>query len=313
MNNSQRYIFGIYQINLVIQETFDYFLPLQADDKRVRKYLLRRKILFDLLQEGKPFADFCKNNIDKSIGKEETIKDFRNYIDEFYRDVYSEQAKIIQIRKNDQGNHYLFVDDSSTTKLLQYVVTIRERLNMIISGFLDTLKKQGNLEDEFYQLCRADERLYRATCMKVCAMVINTRFAQYNNAVNVEMQSHPGVDKSYLDNNVPSVKLLNVEMNRLVKLNRVVIENSSVKDKEFKQALALHEDCLQFFSGQKKLDKYNFGNGIGKPKTTEDFYKGFASIFNSILHDANTEFAKIFVKVYNDVVEFEKVLFTSSK
>lgn len=299
MNHELRYLFGIYQISLVLRETLEYFFP-QDDENSVKKYYSRRNILNEMLKEGTPFRLFCKSNGDKMDKLLENIQNFT-------KDVYSPESTIITVRNNN-GKEQIYVEDSLYINLLDYIVGIRENFNQVISGFVNQIDQDGKMEPDFKKLMTVDERFYRAFVLKVCAISINSKFKEYNAAINDFFNSNKEfkgqIDKANED---PSVKFIARELSRIIELTNFVIKHSNETDVAFTSAVKNYQDAIQCFFGKVKFSEFEFLNNV-KPENDEDFFKKFANIFTPILVDSHNTFGELFIRVFNDLNAFENAI-----
>lgn len=309
MNASERYIFAIYEIALEVRETLTYFVNIPDQPHTYEKYQIRKNIISTMMAEGTPFDLFCKSNNNPETGVK-IGDEIRAKLKSFYEDVYSENSNIITVRKED-NNNVIHVEESLYMNLIDYIIGIRETFNDILAGYKQTLIKEGKLEDEFKDMLKYDERYYRAFCLRVLAMMLNTKFIEYNNSINDFLKSTRGATLEDAKKD-PSVIFVSKEIEKLFGFVNFVINHSHEEDEAFKNACNLYKNALNVFTGAVKAEDFEFANG-SKPANIKEFFQKFASIFAEIITYSQNEFMKNFIKVYNSIVAYEQELKNTPK
>lgn len=301
MNLSERYIFGIYEISIVLRETLEYFVNPPKEGFSVHKYLIRRDILKRMTAENTPFSNFCKNN-------GETGAKIKEQVNNFYNDVYAENSRIVTLVHAEDGTQTLRVEESLFMDLIDYIAGIHETLTDILNGFRQSLKPTKDLEDDFIRMLDLDDRFYRSLVLRIMAMLLNTKFIQFNNAVKNFYDANRDIDpksgKAFED---PSVKFIAKEMERLFGIANFIVNHSKEHDDEFMAAQKKFTEGFKVYTGELKFSDYELLNGV-KPQDMRQFFVEYTNIFSPIISKAHDEYSGLFTKTYNELIEFEKDL-----
>ncbi len=292
MNNSERYVFAVYEIALEVRETLTYFITAPGQNHDYEKYVIRGNIIRSMTQPKTPFDLWCEQNGD--IGKQ-----VREKVTNFYNDVYGDDSRIIKTRE-ENGKKFVYVEDALYMDLIDYIIGIRETFNDILNGFLRQLGNDKTLEPDFEKMIKMDERYFRAFAFRTLAVLTNTKFMEFNKAIREYLQANPQmkIEDAMKD---PSVSFISNEMSKLFNLAHFLVQHSKETDEEFVNAQNKYIESLKIFTGENKVEDINKA------------FQEFANIFNEILSKSQEEFLKVFSQVFEEVRKFEENLKKSTE
>lgn len=311
MNEQSRYVMAIYELGVIIRDTLEYVLPANDKEKgyNLDIYKQRKNMFSHLIEEKSPFALFCQNN-SKQPSKEDaslTIGEkISKQVHELYDDVYGEDSRIVKVE-----NDKVVVESSLLLQLVDYIIGLHETISDICLGFITTFKKEGSLEPELEELVKTDDPFYRSVAFRAVASLFNVKFAEYNNAVRTyiaQEKEKTGVDPSTqpgFDPKVdPSCAFISNEMNRVVGFFSFLRAHNKSTDVIFLDSIRRMEDSFHFFDGSRKIPE---GSNMGQ------VMQAFESIFLPLIPGYRDAWLRIFNKVHNDLVEFEKKVIEQNK
>ena len=248
MNNETRYALAFYNVTLIIRDCLEYAIP--NAKLSVENYNNRKVMLAHLLEDKSPIQYFCDNN-------GETGAKIRTQVHEFFDDVFGEDSRIVKI-DHDQ----VFVEQSLTIQLLDYIIGLHETFSDICRGFKNQFEKDGTLEEDYVKLLDASDRFYRSLAIRTILVNTNIKFTEFNNAVKsyVEMTiKSTGVDpRTKPDFNPavdPSVKFITKEMNQLIGFFNFVRQHNKCAeyDPQFTSLIEECENKIHLYDGTRKL------------------------------------------------------------
>lgn len=286
MNESERYVFAIYQIAMEVRETLSYFLVAEGQRHEYKRYETRGNVIKTMIAPQTPFDLWCTQN--GEMGEK-----VREKVTNFYNEIYGPEATILKVRE-ENGEKYIYVEEALYNDFIDQCVGIKETFNDILRGFINYLKEQNQLEDDFERMLKLDERYYRSFAFKVLSILINTKFMEFNKACRDYVNANRDNPDGYKDD--PSVQFVGRELSQLFNLAGFVAQHSIEQDQEFKDTMNQYLESFKVFTGETKVDNL------------QEFFKTFSDIFNKLLIESQTSYMRVFQNVYNELVEFEKNL-----
>lgn len=227
MNNTSRFIMGIYQVSIMIRDSLEYLQ--NRDNFDVKVYNQRKAYIEHGLVEEAPLAKFLANN-------GETGEKIKKNLNEFFDAVYGPESTIVSI----DGDR-LVVDKAQSIKLLDYIVGLHETLFDIEKGFIAQAKKDNVFEQDIEDLIKFDEKYFRAIlCINLVDM-IHAQFLEFNKAMR-ESNGQTGPQTNYILN----------EIKKLVGLLKFQSEHANKEDEDFAKAYDSTFTMLKYMEGSEK-------------------------------------------------------------
>lgn len=237
VNNYIRYPFGILEVATIIRYTLDYFID---GAHPVDSYYSRKETLLQLTGPKSPFFNFCKQNglgfVKNEKGEkvpasgQKAVNNMNALIDFCYSD-NSHWLRVI--------DNKIIIDTSYYVRALELIIGVRETLNDIINNIIKNTPVH-EMNSEFIQLIKDEERSSRAIELRVVSTQLNTTFFAFQNAVKDYIKRlttpecpNPAKAPGFKMTNDPKVALYNSEMGRLFGYMNFLISHSQETDQEF--------------------------------------------------------------------------------
>ena len=232
MNDTTRFMMGIYQVSLMIRDTLEYVQGRPEHD--VNFYTQRRDQIRHGLEEHSPLSSFCERNGEAGAKIRENIENFFNF-------AYGDEAEYITIE-----NGKLIVDHARDLQALDYIIGLRETLIDIIKQFIIKAREDGVLEDSFANLIDLDEKFYRVLSSTIIFDKTHGLFLEFNKAMR-DNGGKPSPQSNFVIN----------DMKTLVGYCKFVSDHADKADTEFADLFAKHFTCLEYMEGSKQLPDNN--------------------------------------------------------
>ena len=245
MNDTTRFMMGIYQVSLMIRDTLEYVQGRPEHD--LNFYYQRRDQIKHGLENNSPLSSFCGRNGENGA----KIKD---NINKFFEYVYGEESEYITIE-----NEKVIVDHNRDLQVLDYIVGLKETLSDILKQFVARAKEDGNLEDSFEKLMNLDERFYRILAETIIFDKTHEAFLEFNKAMH-ETKGQPSPQSNFVVN----------DMKTLVGYAKFVSEHANKEDEEFASLFQAHFTCLEYIEGSRELP-----NNTGLKGAIEDVHNNY--------------------------------------
>ncbi len=279
MNQTSYYVFGIYQLNLLLRDSLEYMVPNRQFN--LEMYEKRKEGLLALTQENSPLGRFLLQNKEKA----ETIKtSFNNFIEQ----VYSENATIVRKIDNsievDRALHLQFYE--MTTGLFQ---TIQD----ILFGYINHAKKENQYEAAIEKAIYSNEIYFRSLSYFAISLDIVEKFNEYQTAFR-ESKGQPS----------PASNFINEEIGKLIGILGFHKKHSKVVDVPYNEMVDKVNVLIETIAGKRKL-----AEGVKFP----DLFAQTREVTLNQLQKSEVDFKTDFAPVLKDYVELTKKITASQK
>lgn len=230
MTTVTAYIFGIYQLSMMVRDVIGYVAP-QGEKKFSKDAYERRSKTFDLLSgEGSPFAHFISINKDKS---EKLIAN----LDEFKKEIYSSDSPIFRI-----VDEQVEVDAGQHLRVYDMTIGIYQTFSDILKGYLQFGEQNPEFDKRVATLIKADEYYFRSLAHFALVNDLFKLFREYSDARNR--------DKSE-DN--PVAKFINEDIKKVIGFISFLEKHNTVKNVTYKLMTDNVKAFIENMSGQREL------------------------------------------------------------
>jgi hypothetical protein len=230
MTTITAYIFGIYQLSMMVRDVLGYVAP--QGEKKFSKYAYeRRSKTFELLSgEGSPFAHFVSINKDKS---EKLVGN----LSEFQKDIYSSESLIFRV-----VGDFVEVDASQHLRVYDMTIGIYQTFSDILKGYLQFGEQNPEFDKRVATLIREDEYYFRSLAHFALVNDLFKLFKEYSDARNR--------DKS--DDN-PVAKFINEDIKKVVGFINFLDKHNTIKNVTYKLMTDNVKAFIENMSGQREL------------------------------------------------------------
>lgn len=230
MTTITAYIFGIYQLSMMIRDVLGYVAP-QGEKKFSKDAYERRSKTFELLSgEGSPFAHFISINKDKS---EKLVGN----LSEFQKDIYSSESLIFRV-----VGDFVEVDASQHLRVYDMTIGIYQTFSDILKGYLQFGEQNPEFDKRVATLIREDEYYFRSLAHFALVNDLFKLFKEYSDARNR--------DKS--DDN-PVAKFINEDIKKIVGFINFLEKHNTIKNVTYKLMTDNVKAFIENMSGQREL------------------------------------------------------------
>lgn len=230
MTTITAYIFGIYQLSMMVRDVLGYIAP-QGEKKFSKDAYERRSKTFELLSgEGSPFAHFISINKDKS---EKLVGN----LTEFQKDIYSSESQIFRVVCD-----FVEVDASQHLRVYDMTIGIYQTFSDILKGYLQFGEQNPEFDKRVATLIREDEYYFRSLAHFALVNDLFKLFKEYSDARNR--------DKS--DDN-PVAKFINEDIKKVVGFINFLEKHNTVKNVTYKLMTDNTKAFIENMSGQREL------------------------------------------------------------
>lgn len=272
MNQTSYFVFGIFQLNLLLRDSMEYMVPNRQFS--VEMYDKRKEGFTALTAENSPFGRFLAMNQEKAPKIRES---FSNFIDLVYSDNASIVRKIDDKIEVDKGLHLQFYE--MTAGLYQ---TIED----ILYGYLAHAQKENQYEESLAKAILANEVYFRSLSYFAITIDIVEKFNEFQTAFR-ESKGQPS----------PASNFINEEIGKLVGILGFHKKHSKVKDVAFHDMVDKVNALLETIGGKRQLPE-----GMKFP----DLFKATREVTLNQLQKSETEFKAFFGPILNDYVALTK-------
>lgn len=229
MNQTTRFVMGIYQVSLMIRDALEYIQDKETFDLNV--YKQRKQFIEHGLIESAPLSRFLSQNGD--VGK-----NIRNNLNDFVDAVYGDDSTIVSI-----DGEKVVSDKGQKLKMLDFIVGLHETLQDVMKGFINQSKNDNTYEEELDTFLKYDEKFFRSLLCINLVDQIHALFLDFNKAMQ-QSKGEPG----------PATNFILNDLKRVVGFLKFENEHADKEDEGFKKAYDASFLMLQYMEGSKKAE-----------------------------------------------------------
>ena len=229
MNQTTRFVMGIYQVSLMIRDALEYIQNKETFDLNV--YKQRKQFIEHGLIESAPLSRFLSQNGD--VGK-----NIRNNLNDFVDAVYGDDSTIVSI-----AGEKVVSDKGQKLKMLDFIVRLHETLQDVMKGFINQSKNDNTYEEELDTFLKYDEKFFRSLLCINLVDQIHALFLDFNKAMQ-QSKGEPG----------PATNFILNDLKRVVGFLKFENEHADKEDEGFKKAYDASFLMLQYMEGSKKAE-----------------------------------------------------------
>ena len=229
MNQTTRFVMGIYQVSLMIRDALEYIQNKETFDLNV--YKQRKQFIEHGLIESAPFSRFLSQN-------GEVGKNIRNNLNDFVDAVYGDDSTIVSI-----DGEKVVSDKGQKLKMLDFIVGLHETLQDVMKGFINQSKNDNTYEEELDTFLKYDEKFFRSLLCINLVDQIHALFLDFNKAMQ-QSKGEPG----------PATNFILNDLKRVVGFLKFENEHADKEDEGFKKAYDASFLMLQYMEGSKKAE-----------------------------------------------------------
>ena len=229
MNQTTRFVMGIYQVSLMIRDALEYIQDKETFDLNV--YKQRKQFIEHGLIESAPLSRFLSQNGD--VGK-----NIRNNLNDFVDAVYGDDSTIVSI-----DGDKVVSDKGQKLKMLDFIVGLHETLQDVMKGFINQSKNDNTYEEELDTFLKYDEKFFRSLLCINLVDQIHALFLDFNKAMQ-QSKGEPG----------PATNFILNDLKRVVGFLKFENEHADKEDEGFKKAYDASFLMLQYMEGSKKAE-----------------------------------------------------------
>ena len=229
MNQTTRFVMGIYQVSLMIRDALEYIQNKESFDLNV--YKQRKQFIEHGLIESAPLSRFLSQNGD--VGK-----NIRNNLNDFVDAVYGDESTIVSI-----DGDKVVSDKGQKLKMLDFIVGLHETLQDVMKGFINQSKNDNTYEEELDTFLKYDEKFFRSLLCINLVDQIHALFLDFNKAMQ-QSKGEPG----------PATNFILNDLKRVVGFLKFENEHADKEDEGFKKAYDASFLMLQYMEGSKKAE-----------------------------------------------------------
>lgn len=229
MNQTTRFVMGIYQVSLTIRDALEYIQNKETFDLNV--YKQRKQFIEHGLIESAPLSRFLSQNGD--VGK-----NIRNNLNDFVDAVYGDDSTIVSI-----DGEKVVSDKGQKLKMLDFIVGLHETLQDVMKGFINQSKNDNTYEEELDTFLKYDEKFFRSLLCINLVDQIHALFLDFNKAMQ-QSKGEPG----------PATNFILNDLKRVVGFLKFENEHADKEDEGFKKAYDASFLMLQYMEGSKKAE-----------------------------------------------------------
>ena len=229
MNQTTRFVMGIYQVSLMIRDALEYIQNKETFDLNV--YKQRKQFIEHGLIESAPLSRFLSQN-------GEVGKSIRKNLNDFVDAVYGDDSTIVSI-----DGEKVVSDKGQKLKMLDFIVGLHETLQDVMKGFINQSKNDNTYEEELDTFLKYDEKFFRSLLCINLVDQIHALFLDFNKAMQ-QSKGEPG----------PATNFILNDLKRVVGFLKFENEHADKEDEGFKKAYDASFLMLQYMEGSKKAE-----------------------------------------------------------
>lgn len=272
MNQTSYFIFGIFQLNLLLRDSLEYVVPNRQFSPDM--YQRRKEGFIALTTEKSPFGSFLTLNPDKADKIRESFKNFIEF-------VYSDNATFLRLIDNK-----IEVDKAQHLQFFEMTAGLFQTIEDILYGYLDHAQKENQFEETISKAIYTNELYFRSLSHFALTLEIIDKFNEFQTAFR-ESQGKPS----------PASNFINDEIGKLVGIIGFHKKHNKVKDLSYHDMVDKVNAFIETIGGKRQL-----GEGVKFP----DLFKAVREVTLTQLQKSEVEFKTVFAPVLTDYVELTK-------
>ncbi len=282
MNQATRYVLGIYQLGVLIRDSFEYGIP--KKEYNLETYNQRKANIKHCVESNSPFMHFLSQQSSVPEGQEKSIgEEIRKNVTDFIDLVYGEEARAAHIEDNK-----LIVDPAFSTQVFDYIVGLHETISDITKGYVEQSKTNGTYYDKLEELVKKDDVFFRCISSLVLTDAIHRLFVEFNRTMN-EAKGEQNPQSSFVAN----------ELNKVIGFYNFVQNHSKVEDEKYKNNVELTKKIFSYISGAEKLEE---------GKNLRDEFQHLHEEWTKVSQVSELDWRKTYVEIWQELVDFERDL-----
>lgn len=274
MNQTTYFVFGIYQLNLLLRDSLEYMVPNRQYSLEL--YDKRKEGLLALTSEMSPLGRFLDLNKDKA---EQIKNSFKNFIEQ----VYSENATIV--KKIDGA---IEVDNALKVPFYEMATGIFQTVEDIIYGYINHAKTANQYEEYLEKAVYNNELYFRSLSYFAVFLDLFAKFNELQTAFR-ESQGQP----------TPAGNFINDEISKLIGILRFQKQHSKITDVGFNEMVDKVNAFIETMAGRRKLPE-----GLKFP----DYFAQVRDEVLSQLQKSEIDFKNAFAPILKDYIAFTQKL-----
>lgn len=230
MNQTTRFVMGIYQVSLMIRDALEYIQNKETFDLNI--YNQRKQFIEHGLVENAPLSRFLSQNgeVGQSIKKN---------LNDFVDAVYGDDSTIVSV-----DGDKVVSDKGQNLKMLDFIVGLHETLQDVMKGFINQSKNDNTYEEELDVFLQYDEKFFRSLLCINLVDQIHALFLDFNKAMQ-ESKGQAG----------PATNFILNDLKRVVGFLKFENEHANQEDEGFKKAYDASFLMLQYMEGSKRAEE----------------------------------------------------------
>lgn len=274
MNQTSYFVFGIYQLNLLLRDSLEYMVPNR--EFTVDIYEKRKEGFIALTRDESPLGRFLEINQDKA---DQIKSSLTNFIDM----VYGDNATIV--RKIDNK---IEVDEALHIQFYEIVTGIFQTIEDILYGYINHSKTVNEYEESLEKAIYQNELYFRSLSFFAIYLDLFARFTELQKAFR-ESQGEAN----------PVGNFINEEIGKLVGNLRFQKQHSKITDVGFNEMVDKVNGFIEAMAGKRKLPE-----GLTFPQ----YFDQVREVVLNQLTKSEIDFKTAFAPVLKDYIEVTKKL-----
>ncbi len=274
MNQATRYVLGIYQLGVIIRDSFEYGIPKENFDVNV--YNQRKASIKHCVEDNSPFIHFLSQQ-DK-IGDE-----IRKNVFDFIDLVYGDEARVAHVEDNK-----LIVDPAFGTQVFDYIVGLHETISDITKGYVEQSKTNDTYYEKLDELIKKDDVFFRCISSLVLTDAMHRLFVDFNRTMN-EAKGQQNPQSTFVAN----------ELNKVIGFYNFVQQHSKIENEKYAANEEATTNILNNMSGKEKDEE---------GKNLRDEIMKLHEEWTKVCQVAELDWRKTYVEIWQELTDFERDL-----
>ena len=279
MNQETRYVLGIYQLGVLIRDSYEYGIPKENYDLKV--YEQRKAGIKHCVEANSPFMHFLSQQ--EKIGDE-----IKKNVTDFIELVYGDESRVAHV---EDGK--LIIDPAFSAQVFDYIVGLHETLNDIVKGYVAQSKEKHNLDEKLEVLMEKDNLFYRSISSLVLTDAIHRLFVEFNKTMN-EAKGQQNPQSSFVAS----------ELNKVLGYYNFVQNHAQIEDAKYVANVESTKKVIQYISGQEKPEE---------GKNLRDIMVSLHEEWVKLCQVSELDWKKTYIEIWQELADFERSLQQANK